>query len=45
VIINTRICNVGPDHLYRIESGESGRAVDDQLPDADLFGLSPYQST
>lgn len=29
--------NVGPDHLSRLESGESGGAVDDQLPDADLF--------
>jgi hypothetical protein len=37
VIINPRKCNVGPDHLSRLESGESGGAVDDQLPDADLF--------
>ena len=31
------ICNIGPDHLSILESGESGGAVDDQLPDADLF--------
>jgi hypothetical protein len=29
--------NVRPDHLSRLESGESGGAVDDQLPDADLL--------
>jgi hypothetical protein len=29
--------NVGPDHLSRLESGESGGVVDDQLPDANLF--------
>jgi hypothetical protein len=37
VIIKPGRCNIGPDHLSRLESGESGRAVDDQLPDADLF--------
>jgi hypothetical protein len=37
VIIKHGICNVGPDHLSRLESGESGGAIDDQLPDADLF--------
>jgi hypothetical protein len=37
VIIKPGRCNVGPDHLSRLESGESGGAVDDQLPDADLF--------
>jgi hypothetical protein len=29
VIVKPRICNVGPDHLSRLESGESGGAVDD----------------
>jgi hypothetical protein len=28
---------VGLDHLSRLESGESGRAVNDKLLDADLF--------
>jgi hypothetical protein len=37
VIIKLGICNVGPDHLSRLESGESGGAVDDQLLDAELF--------
>jgi hypothetical protein len=37
VIIKPGRCNVGPDHLSRLESGESGRAVDDQLLDADMF--------
>jgi hypothetical protein len=31
--------NVGPDHLLRLESGESGGPVDDQLPDADIFHI------
>jgi hypothetical protein len=33
VIIKPRICNIGPDHVSRLESGESGRAIDDKLPD------------
>lgn len=37
VTVKPRICNVGPYHLSKLESGESGGAVDDQLPDADLF--------
>jgi hypothetical protein len=37
VVIKPRRCNVGPNHLSRLESGESGGAVDDQLPDAKLF--------
>jgi hypothetical protein len=37
VIINPEICNVGLDFLSRLDSGESGRAVDDQLPYAELF--------
>jgi hypothetical protein len=37
VIIKPRRCNMGPDHLSRLESGESGGVVNDQLPDADLF--------
>jgi hypothetical protein len=39
VIIKSGRCNVGPDHLSRLESGESGGAVDDQLPDADFFRI------
>jgi hypothetical protein len=34
VIVKPRRCNIGPDHLSRLELGESGGAVDDQLPDA-----------
>jgi hypothetical protein len=37
VIIKPRRCNVGPNHLSILESGESGRVVDDQIPDEDLF--------
>jgi hypothetical protein len=37
VIVKPGKLNVGPDHLSRLESGESGRLVDDQLPDADIF--------
>jgi hypothetical protein len=37
VIIKLGRCNVGPDNLSILESRESGGAVDDQLPDADLF--------
>jgi hypothetical protein len=37
VIIKPGRCNAGPDHLSKLELGESGRAVDDKLPDANLF--------
>jgi hypothetical protein len=37
VIVKPCKLNVGPDHFSRLESGESGDAIDDQLPDADLF--------
>jgi hypothetical protein len=37
VIIKPRRCNTGSDHLYTLESGESGGAIDDQLPDEDLL--------
>jgi hypothetical protein len=39
VIVKLGRCNVGPNHLYRLESGESGRAVDNHLPDVDLFHI------
>jgi hypothetical protein len=39
VIIKTKIFNVGPDHLSRLESGESGGPIGDQLPNADLFWI------
>jgi hypothetical protein len=38
-IIKPRQCNIGPDHLSRLESGESGGVVDDHLPDVDLFRI------
>ena len=37
VIIKPVRCNVGPDHLSILESGESGGVSDDHLPDADLY--------
>jgi hypothetical protein len=37
VIVNPGKLNVGPDHLSRLELGESGGVVDDQLPDAYIF--------
>jgi hypothetical protein len=37
VIIKPGRCNVGPDHLSRLEPGESGGAVYDHILDADLF--------
>jgi hypothetical protein len=30
---------VGPNHLSRLEIGESGGPVDDRLPDVDLFRI------
>jgi hypothetical protein len=39
VIVKPGKLNVGPDHLSRLESGESGRVVDDHLPDADIFHI------
>jgi hypothetical protein len=39
VIVKPRRCNVGQNHLSRLESRESGGAVDDQLPYADLFWI------
>jgi hypothetical protein len=43
VIVNPRRCNVEPDHLSILESGESGKEVDDQLPDEDLFRVEAIQ--
>lgn len=40
VVVKPGKLNVGPDHLSRLESEESGGAVDDQLPDAYLFKVS-----
>jgi hypothetical protein len=37
VIIKPGRCNVGPDHLSILESGESGGAVDNQLPNEYMF--------
>jgi hypothetical protein len=39
VIVKPGKLNVGPDHLSRLETGESGGPIDDQLPDADLFHI------
>ena len=37
VIVKSGRLNVGPDHLSRLENGENGGPLDDQLLDADLF--------
>lgn len=37
VIAKLHCLNVGHDYLSRLESGEGGGFLDDQLPDADLF--------
>jgi hypothetical protein len=37
LIIKPGRCNIGPDHLSILESGENGGAVDNHLPDVDLF--------
>jgi hypothetical protein len=37
VIIKLGTCDVSPDHLSRLDSGESSRAIDNHLPDVDLF--------
>jgi len=37
VIIKPSQLNVGLDHLSRLELGESGGSLDDQLSDVDLF--------
>jgi hypothetical protein len=39
VIVKLGRCNVGLDHLSRLELGKSGGVVDDQLHDADLFWI------
>lgn len=37
VIIKLGQLNVGPNHISRLELGESGGSLDDQLLDSDLF--------
>jgi hypothetical protein len=37
VVVNLGKHNMGPHHLSRLESGESGGSVDDDLPDVHLF--------
>jgi hypothetical protein len=39
VVLKLGRCNVGPNNLSRLESWESGGAVDDQCPDVDLFRI------
>ena len=39
VVVQPRKANVGPNHLYRVESGEDPTGIDDDLPDAHLFRL------
>ena len=36
-MVNPDRLNVGLDHLLRLETGENEGAIDDQLPDVDLF--------
>lgn len=37
VIVKPGRLNVGPNHFSRLENGENGGPLDDQLPDVDLF--------
>lgn len=37
VVIKPGRCNIGPNHLSILESGESGGTVNDQCPDAYFF--------
>ena len=39
VVVKSGRLNMGPDHLSCLETGESDGAIDDQLPDADLFRI------
>jgi hypothetical protein len=39
VIVKQEKLNVGSNHLSQLKSGESGRVVDDQLPDTNLFKI------
>jgi hypothetical protein len=44
VIIKLGRCNVGPDHLSRLESQESGKEIDDKLSDAYLEDITVFLS-
>jgi hypothetical protein len=39
VIFKPGKLNLGLKHLSRLDLGESGRAIDDQLPDANIFNI------
>lgn len=39
VVVKLGILNVGSDHLSRLETRESDGAIDDQLPNVDLFRI------
>jgi hypothetical protein len=39
VVVKPGKLNVGPDHLSRLETRESGGPIDDQLPNVDLFHI------
>lgn len=39
VIVKLRKLNVGPDHLSHLETWERDGAIDDWLPDVDLFKI------
>jgi hypothetical protein len=38
VVVKPGKHNVGPDHLSWIQTGEAAMSLDDELPDAQLFG-------
>ena len=40
VIVKPGRLNVGPDHLFWIESGEEPTNMEDKLPDAQLFAVT-----
>lgn len=39
VVVKLGKLNVGPDHLLRLEIGENDGAIDDRLPNVDLFKI------
>jgi len=39
VVVKLGRLNVGPDHLSHLDTWENDGAIDDRLPDADLFRI------
>lgn len=45
VVVKPSRLNIGPDHLSCLETGENYGAIDDRLPNADLFRIKSYLIT